>query len=407
MAPNDNNNVNVFKLGDDIAVLSDTPSFVTMDAATLNTTHEYNAMGCHTPFPCTKIANMTTPLMELGVGGSAHPFKMENGDYLSLLETGKVMGSFPPGPENMVIYRISGQRANEVEEIVKIPVPKASYAHSFGLAQGEEGPHAVVITQPLHYNMMGILETGTLQAGFENFPDENTTLYVAPVKAGAKAMAFTVPKFYFGHVVNTFSDGNGKFTIDINTQDDIFFDRYSLDVQRNKTRRDSWPTTVTSNGKPGYETVTRYVLDTKTNSATHSPLFGVESQRNIFNEHDLFKIHPADLGKPYCGYWAWQAFYKSDSFASWAVVRTELCGDKPKVAAAWYKANVYPGEATFVPKPGSADKTEGVLLFKALDGNTGKTLLLVVDAKSMETISEAVLPVHIPFTVHGDWFPTA
>jgi len=153
--------------------------------------------------------------------------------------------------------------------------------------------------------------------------------------------------------------------------------------------------------------VTRYELNLIDDTVTSKPLFGRGPQENIFNEHDLFHLHPDDIGKPYCGYWAWQAYYNSTSFASWAVVRAELCGASPTVAAAWYRENVYPGEASFVPKPGSTDKTEGALVFHAYDGNADKTILVVIDAKTMETLAEAELPVQIPFTVHGNWFPAS
>merc|ERR1712176_140099 len=134
-----------------------------------------------------------------------------------------------------------------------------------------------------------------------------------------------------------------------------------MGCMKDKKCRDAWPTTASDGVVPGYQTVTRYTIDINAKTATSEPLFGHSVEENIYNEFDLFKMHPADYGKPHCGFWAWQAFYQSTSFASWAVVRTELCGDKPKVAAAWHRDNVYPGEASFIPKPGSADKTEGVL----------------------------------------------
>jgi len=83
----------------------------------------------------------------------------------------------------------------------------------------------------------------------------------------------------------------------------------------------------------------------------------------------------------------------------------ELCGAKPAVIAAWHRPNVYPGEPTFVPVPGSADRTEGTIMFKTLDGSTGLSHLVLCDAKTLKTKSEAVLPVRVPFTVHGGWFP--
>jgi len=300
------------------------------------------------------------------------------------------------------LYRRKAASPAVVEELASIPVDKSSYAHAFGLSKdgsllGDGEMHAIIIEQPLHYNMLGLMRTGTLEAGFVVSPTGNTRFHVSAVEGGTPT-TIEGPRFFFGHVVNSFSRGDGKFAIDVNAQDQIFFDRYSLDVQRNKTRRDEWP------AKNGYMAIMRYELDTTARTATQTPLFS-PSATNVAHEFDLFKLHPADEGKPYCGFWAWQSFYNSTSFASWAVVRVELCGPKPAVVAVWHRPNVYPGEATFVPEPGSADRTAGVLIFKTLDGNTGLSHLVLCDAKTMQTKTEAVLPVRVPFTVHGNWFP--
>lgn len=228
-----------------------------------------------------------------------------------------------------------------------------------------------------------------------------TRFFIAPLTPGAEAVEIDHPAFYFGHFVNTYSPAPGKLVADINIEDDTFFDRYSLDVQRTKALRDAWPATAGH----GYETTTRFEFDLLAKTVASAPLFGVPSATNIANEHDLFKLHPDDIGRPYCGYWAWQAYYKSASFASWAVVRVELCGAAPVVAAAWHRPHVYPGEASFVPKPNATDKTDGVVVFKALDGNTGASLLVVADARTLATIAQAVLPVRVPYTIHGNCFP--
>lgn len=407
-APNDNNQVNVFELGSgNLEVLSDTLTLVELDRETLKVTNEYNFMQCDTNVPdhCTVTKNVTLPLGQMNSGASAHPFKTAEGDYIGLREMAEYVG-LEPGKEGFAVYRIRKDQRDSIEDIVTIKVKKTSYTHSFGLTREENGMHAVVCAQPIIYNPLAIATSGTLQKGLVKGKDQTARFYVAPLEPGAKAIELDAPdKIFFGHVVNSYSPAHGQFIIDINKQHNIFFDRYSLDVQRDKAKRDSWPTTAVDGVKPGYQTVTRYHLDTLNKTVTSEPLFGHEVEVNVFNEHDLFKLHPADEGKPYCGYWAWQAFYNSTSFASWAVVRTELCGaDGPRVAAAWHRPSVYPGEASFVPKPGSSDKTEGAMVFHAFDGNSGKTLLIVADAKTLDTLAEAELPVNVPFTVHGNWF---
>eukprot|EP01062_Namystynia_karyoxenos_P064650 TRINITY_DN5767_c0_g1_i2.p1 TRINITY_DN5767_c0_g1~~TRINITY_DN5767_c0_g1_i2.p1 ORF type:complete len:578 (+),score=210.79 TRINITY_DN5767_c0_g1_i2:71-1735(+) len=410
-APNDNQNVNVVRLGDATAVLSDSATLMQIDADSLGMKWEYNGQGCKngTGVPCTKMS-MTNPKMQICGGGSAHPFFDSNGDLLGLRETNKYT-SMLPGDERAAVYRVQKGDLATVEDVVTFKVKRSSYTHQMGLAKGVSGgaDHAIVAAQPIHTNAMKLLEHGTLDKGFEADMGETTKFLIAPLTQGAEGTVVDSGKtFFFGHVVNSWLSADGKQILtDINMQDAIFFDRYSLNVQRSKQLRDAWPT-ATSSGTTlphGYQTVTRYTVDLATQKLVSAePVFGVPSAQNIQNEHDLFRLHPADYGRAYCGYWAWQAYYQSQSFASWAVVRTELCGEKPAVAAAWHRPNVYPGEASFVPKPGGTDKTEGVLLFKALDGNTGKSLLIVADAKTMATIAEAELPVHVPFTVHGNWF---
>eukprot|EP01062_Namystynia_karyoxenos_P064651 TRINITY_DN5767_c0_g1_i3.p1 TRINITY_DN5767_c0_g1~~TRINITY_DN5767_c0_g1_i3.p1 ORF type:complete len:583 (+),score=210.90 TRINITY_DN5767_c0_g1_i3:87-1751(+) len=410
-APNDNQNVNVVRLGDATTVLSDSATLMQIDPASLAMEWEFNGQGCKndTGVPCTKMA-MKNPLLQICGGGSAHPFFDSNGDLVSVRETNKYT-SIIPGKEHMSVYRVRKDALDAVEDIVTFKTKRSSYTHQMGLAKGVSGgaDYAVIAAQPIHTNSLNLLRFGTLDKGFEIDTKETTKFLVAPITQGAAGMEVDSGRtFFFGHVVNSWLSADGKqvFT-DINMQDAIFFDRYSLNVQRSKQLRDAWPTAAAKGTTTphGYQTVTRYTIDLATQKLVAAePVFGVPSAQNIQNEHDLFRLHPADYGRAYCGYWAWQAYYRNQSFASWAVVRTELCGEQPVVAAAWYRPNVYPGEASFIPKPGSADKTEGVLLFKALDGNTGKSLLIVADAKSMATIAEAELPVHVPFTVHGNWF---
>jgi len=309
------------------------------------------------------------------------------------------------------VYRMPANARGAMEEVFTIQTEKASYTHSFGLTKGDKQDHVIIVQQPIHYNMMELIATGTLEHGFTNDLSQKTNIiHVAPLKKGAdkEVVTFEVPRFFFGHTVNSFSRGDGKFVVDVNMQNDLFFDRYSLNILRNKTLRDAWPMDALGGTKPGWQTIMRIELDTTTKTLSQSYLYGNAPDQNMEFEQDLFKLHPSDYGREYCGYWAVQSHaMNSTSFASGAIVRAEICGDVPRLAATWYRANVYPGEPSFVPKPGSSDKTEGTLVFKAFDGNSKQSLLVVCDAKTLTTISEAVLPIQVPFAIHGDFFPSA
>jgi len=248
---------------------------------------------------------------------------------------------------------------------------------------------------------------GSLQDGFVT-KEENTVAHVLPLDnaAGSKPVEIELDRFFFGHFLNTWSPAPGKIAFDVNYQSQIFFDRYAFDVQSDKTQRDTWA----ERHGDAYDTPTRYELDLETKSFTSKKLFpnpATQCQPGAkWCEFDLYRLHPEDYGKPYCGFWAHQAGFNSSSFASQAIVRVELCGDEPRVAAAWHRPNTYPGEAQFLPKPGSSDKTEGLLLFKTYEGDTGRSKLIVTDAKTLEPVAEAKIPIHVPFTVHGNWYPT-
>merc|ERR1712216_5665 len=62
-APNDNNNVNVYDIGDNVVVMSDTPTLVQVQKGTLNTTHEFAGASCLTGdnLACTPMSGINVP----------------------------------------------------------------------------------------------------------------------------------------------------------------------------------------------------------------------------------------------------------------------------------------------------------------------------------------------------------
>jgi beta,beta-carotene 9',10'-dioxygenase len=69
----------------------------------------------------------------------------------------------------------------------------------------------------------------------------------------------------------------------------------------------------------------------------------------------------------------------------------------------WFEDGCYPGEPVFVPRPGGADRLEGVIVSVVLDGQNDRSFLLVLDAKSYEEIGRAFAPHVIPFGFHGEF----
>ncbi|CUS12915.1 unnamed protein product [Tuber aestivum] len=62
-----------------------------------------------------------------------------------------------------------------------------------------------------------------------------------------------------------------------------------------------------------------------------------------------------------------------------------------------------PGEAIFVPDPSGSAEDDGVLLSVVLDGVSGRSYLLVLDARNMTELARAETKIVVGFGFHGKW----
>jgi carotenoid cleavage dioxygenase-like enzyme len=81
------------------------------------------------------------------------------------------------------------------------------------------------------------------------------------------------------------------------------------------------------------------------------------------------------------------------------LLRFDLRGNQVR---RWFEDGCYPGEPVFVPRPNGADRLAGVILSVVLDGQRGRSFLLVLDAQSFEEVRRAFAPHVIPFGFHGE-----
>jgi len=144
--------------------------------------------------------------------------------------------------------------------------------------------------------------------------------------------------------------------------------RYTIDLQNNKISAKSW----------------------ENDSPTAQP---------FYNQFDFPLINPEYEGRSYCYVYgqAMVEYYRQ------YLIKKNICDStQDKV---WYKENHYNSEPYFIPRPGSTQEDDGVLLVIVLDGSTSLSYLLLLDGLTFETLTLAWLPDYIPFTAHGSWFP--
>ena len=126
---------------------------------------------------------------------------------------------------------------------------------------------------------------------------------------------------------------------------------------------------------------------------------------------DFPKIHPAYHMRPYCLYWAVEWFHNDVHFSRMAIVRQDVCSGTRRY---WYREGSFPSEPTLVPTGGAAAadagagaaEDDGVVVFTLLDGASGNTSLVLVDARTMQTVGEAAAPsdAAVGYTTHGQWY---
>ena len=72
-------------------------------------------------------------------------------------------------------------------------------------------------------------------------------------------------------------------------------------------------------------------------------------------------------------------------------------------SSVWSEDGCFPGEPVFVARPDGSAEDDGVLLSVTLDGRSGRSFLLVLDAATLRELARAEVPHHIPFGFHGQF----
>ena len=68
--------------------------------------------------------------------------------------------------------------------------------------------------------------------------------------------------------------------------------------------------------------------------------------------------------------------------------------------------DVLPTFPSFFPRPGATEEDDGVLVSACTGANGEKSFLLVLDARNMEEVCRANMPVNMGMALHGNFFPT-
>lgn len=343
----DNANVNLTKLGERFVAMTETPIPVQFDPDTLA------AAGVAYDVP--------------GILTTAHP-------HLDRSTGGMLNYAAKLGPRSSYRFFLVGPQSDQAEVIAEIAVRRPAYMHSFGLTER----WLVLAEYPFVVNPPSLALSG--RPYIENYrwkPELGTRFHLVDRDTGDTVGPFETDPFFAFHHVNAYED-DGEVVADICTFEDA---RIVEDLYLERLRR----------GEPiSPASLTRFRISPGRGTVTHDPLTdqGLELPRINYGTRNE---------RPYRYAWG---------------VRSGASGWLDEIVAAdveegstrtWSEPDRWPGEPVFVPEPRADAENAGVLLSVVLDGESGTSFLLVLDARTLDELARAEVPHHIPFGFHGQF----
>lgn len=341
----DNANVGVAQIAGRFLALTETPMPVEFDPRTLAT------IG-HLSFDDRLGGSLTT----------AHPLADRSGGLYNYMTRFGL-------PSRYQIFTYDGSRRRLV---AAVPVREPAYMHSFGMTER----YVVLGEFPFVLDPGGVLDAGQPFIALFRWRPERPARFLVIEKATGALVATHEAEACFGfHHVNAFETADGLAVDVIVYRDPSLIEGLYLDAIE---RCGVFPT-----GE-----LRRYHLPYGGGRATHAPLAGVGIE--------LPQIDERRRAGPYAFVYGAGATTPQDFLNQ--IVKLDVRGGR---ALTWAEPDCFPGEPVFVPRPGGAAEDDGVILAVVLDGRSGSSFLLVLDAATFAELGRAMAPHHIPFGFHG------
>jgi carotenoid cleavage dioxygenase-like enzyme len=346
----DNGVVNIVKLGEEYLALTETPLPVAFDGDTLDT---LGVTGWAGDIP--------------GVLTTAHP----HGDRGEMINYAAHLG-----PVNS--YRIYTLAPGGKPRVAaRKRVRKPAYMHSFGLTERfyvlAEYPYVV---DPLRL-------AAARRPFIENFewePERGTKFHLFDRASGDRRATFEAPPGFAFHFVNCYEDGQ-EVVADVCVYDDpSIIDTLYMDGIDSRV-----------GGSPP-PLLTRYRLDLATGECATEQLTEIP-----------FELPRIDYGRRNGKPYRYTYGISSNDAASWPNVLAKVDVSDGSFDL-WHEPGCYPSEPVFVRDPAGTAEDDGVALSVVLDSASGRSFMLVLDARTWQERARAEAPQHVPFGFHGQFF---
>ncbi len=348
----DNANVNVVALGKRYLALTETVNTTEFDLSTLSTIGKF-------VWDDKLEAQVTT----------AHPhFDFDRKQLYNLL--------IKLGPKNSyIIYRVDSGSSTR-KQVASINVKEPTYFHSFGMSAN----YIILVECPFVVNPLDvILGNKTYIQSYSWKANYPTRISVYSKDNGELVASGETEAFFFFHHVNAF-EANGEVIVDLLA----YSDAQIVDSTYLVNLRDK-------NGQVPVSKLRRLriSLSTKLVVCEHLSDVGLELPRIYYERFN---------GKEY------NYLYAPGQTDGDFLNQLAKLNVKNGMTSFWREDGCYPGEPVFVARPASSEEDDGVLLSVVFDSYNGKSFLLILDAKSMNELARAEMPIVVPFGFHGQFF---
>ena len=373
----DNVNVNIARFDNDteFVALSDFWRHYTLDMDTMETIEQVNPPVPGIDFDLSSIVPAASTAHPIQEAGSKHHITY-------------VVSTLPTGKYVLTVSRIISSEIRE--KIASIELDRSPYMHSFGLTEN----YAIIFMAPLFSNPDKILETGIPIESIEWFGNETTKVYIVELKSGEITTLETEARFGMHHA-NAFEDVTGRIIFDVVTYDNLdILQQMKMKILIDRDLRKNVPNDAE---------LKRYVVDL-CDSTISAQTFTRETGKEFVNKLDFPTINENYRFKKYCYVYGLVQKMDNVTLSKGGIVKKDLCGrGRDQV---WHVANHYASEPYFIPNPTLTSEDDGIVLNVVLDGVKGKSFLGMFDAKTLKLINRSEdLPFHLPFQLHGKFYP--
>ena len=287
-------------------------------------------------------------------------------------------------------------------KVYRFTYEKVSYMHSASISED----YLILTEIPLHFNTLnaiwnnftGGLVTDMFQWNGKTMP---TYFRVISLDTGEQVARIPGPAFFQFHHVNSYQkkENQKKIIVDICAFDDP---RIIRELYLDKLRKNIFPSGA------GY--LRRFELDLDANTCTEPNANAREPKGNhrysyahslVPVQCELPRINPRFIGKPYRYVYAVRG---PPGRVLDALIKIDT--ESKEQVALWEESCTSPSEPIFVPRPDAKHDQEddGVILSVVLDLKAKRSFLLVLDGITFKEVTRAHLPIHIPFSFHGNFY---